>query len=91
MRRIALLLLFLPLLAFSQKVEVSIEALPAHHVVGGQGVAAAFAGQTGGMITIAGGCNFPESAASADAVKKYYDTVWYLNKNQWFERKVTLP
>ena len=91
MRRIALLLLFLPLLAFSQKVEVSIEALPAHHVVGGQGVAAAFAGQTGGMITIAGGCNFPESAASADAVKKYYDKVWYLNKNQWFERKVTLP
>ena len=91
MRRIALLLLFLPLLAFSQKVKVSIEALPAHHVVGGQGVAAAFAGQTGGMITIAGGCNFPESAASADAVKKYYDKVWYLNKNQWFERKVTLP
>lgn len=91
MRRIALLLLFLPLLAFSQKVEVSIEALPAHNVVGGQGVAAAFAGQTGGMITIAGGCNFPESAASADAVKKYYDKVWYLNKNQWFERKVTLP
>ena len=91
MRRIALLLLFLPLLAFSQKVEVSIEALPAHHVVGGQGVAAAFAGQTGGMITIAGGCNFPENAASADAVKKYYDKVWYLNKNQWFERKVTLP
>ena len=91
MRRIALLLLFLPLLAFSQKVEVSIEALPAHHVVGGQGVAAAFAGQTGGMITIAGGCNFPESAVSADAVKKYYDKVWYLNKNQWFERKVTLP
>ena len=91
MRRTALLLLFLPLLAFSQKVEVSIEALPAHHVVGGQGVAAAFAGQTGGMITIAGGCNFPESAASADAVKKYYDKVWYLNKNQWFERKVTLP
>ena len=91
MRTTALLLLFLPLLAFSQKVKVSIEALPAHHVVGGQGVAAAFAGQTGGMITIAGGCNFPESAASTDAVKKYYDKVWYLNKNQWFERKVTLP
>ncbi len=84
------LLLCLPLgIAAQEKLEI--EALPSHNVVGGQGVAAAFSGRTDGKITIAGGCNFPETAEAADAVKKYYDTVWYLDKEGWFTRTFSLP
>lgn len=84
------LMLLLPLtLAAQEKLEI--EALPSHNVAGGQGVAAAFSGKTGGKITLAGGCNFPENIEAPGAVKKYYSTIWYLDKEQWFERPFTLP
>ena len=91
MKRLFLLLLCLPAWLCAQNPGITYEALPAHTVTGGQGVAAPFAGQTNGTLLIAGGCNFPETAASADAVKKYYDTVWYLGKQGWYRTRFTLP
>ncbi|MBR1789284.1 MAG: sodium/solute symporter [Bacteroidaceae bacterium] len=89
-RFIISLLLFLPLaLAAQEKLEL--ETLPPHQVAGGQGVAAAFSGQIGGMPAIAGGCNFPDTPAAEGGQKKFYDSVWYLDKQGWFKAKFTLP
>ena len=87
---VGFLLLCLSLTLTAQN-KLEIEALPSHNVVGGQGVAAAFSGQTGGDITIAGGCNFPEIAAAEGGQKKFYDSVWYLTESGWHQRKFTLP
>ena len=67
--------------------KLEIEALAPHQVTNGQGVAAAFCGQTNGKLTIAGGCNFPDTSA----VKKYYNSIWYLDKKGWFKRTFSLP
>ena len=91
MKRIfVLLLLCLPLgLAAQEKLEL--EVLAPHQVVNGQGVAAAFCGYTDGKLTIAGGCNFPDTPAAEGGQKKFYDRVWYLDKKGWFQRTFILP
>lgn len=85
------LLLCLPMMLTAAQNRLSIETLPPHNVVGGQGVAAAFAGRTDGMLTVAGGCNFPGTPAAEGGHKKFYDKVWYLDNRGWFTRRFTLP
>ena len=85
-----LLMLLLPLAMVAQE-KLEIAALPAHNVAGGQGVAAAFAGQTNGAITIAGGCNFPDTPAAEGGAKRFYNTIWYLTESGWHQRSFTLP
>ncbi len=84
------LMLLLPLTAVAQE-KLSIEALPPHATSGGQGVAAAFSGQINGTLTIAGGCNFPDTPAAEGGQKKFYDSVWYLGKSQWYKQQYSLP
>ncbi|MBQ8050687.1 MAG: sodium/solute symporter [Bacteroidaceae bacterium] len=91
MRRLTLILLCLPLLALAQKEEITIEALMSHTTPCGQGVAAAFAGQTDGTLMLAGGCNFPDAPAAEGGAKKFYDAVWYMGKRGWFRTKFALP
>ncbi len=85
------LLLCFPMMLTAAQNKLSIETLPPHNVVGGQGVAAAFAGRTDGMLTVAGGCNFPGTPAAEGGHKKFYDNVWYLDNRGWFTRRFTLP
>ena len=91
MRRIIFILLCLPLLAFAQKEEITIESLTPHQTECGQGVAAAFAGQTEGTLLIAGGCNFPEIPAAEGGEKKFYDAAWYLDNEGWHQTEFVLP
>ena len=84
------LLLLLPLTLVAQE-KLELETLAPHQVVDGQGVAAAFCGHTGGMLTIAGGCNFPDTPAAEGGQKKFYDSVWYLDQKGWFKRPFSLP
>lgn len=86
-----ILLLFCLPLGLAAQETLKLEALAPHQVANGQGVAAAFSGQTGGMLTIAGGCNFPDTPAAEGGQKKFYDSVWYLDKQGWFKRKFSLP
>ncbi len=90
LKSIIMLLLCLPLTLAAQE-RLEIEALTSHQVVDGQGVAAAFSGHTNGMLTIAGGCNFPDTPAAEGGQKKFYDSVWYLDKQGWFKRTFSLP
>ena len=85
------LCLCLPLWAFAQKQEITIEALSPHAVTDGQGVAAAFAGQSQGTLMIAGGCNFPDAPAAQGGQKKFYDRAWYLGKQGWYKTRFSLP
>lgn len=77
-------------LAFAQK-QIDIETLTPHVVAGGQGVAAAFCGQSNGTLLIAGGCNFPDTPAAQGGRKKFYDSVWYLDKKGWYKAAFSLP
>ena len=84
------LLLVLPLALPAQQ-KFKLEALLPHATLGGQGVAAAFTGQINGTLTIAGGCNFPDTPAAEGGQKKFYDSVWYMGKDQWFKQQFSLP
>ena len=88
---ITFLFLCLPLWAGAQQNKMEIEALPSHNMLGGQGVAAAFSGQSDGTLFIAGGCNFPDTPAAEGGQKKFYDSVWYLGKDKWYRQTFTLP
>ena len=88
---ITFLFLCLPLWAGAQQNKMEIEALPSHNMLGGQGVAAAFSGQSDGTLFIAGGCNFPGTPAAEGGQKKFYDSVWYLGKDKWYRQTFTLP
>ena len=88
---ITFLFLCLPLWASAQQNKMEIEALPSHNMLGGQGVAAAFSGQSDGTLFIAGGCNFPGTPAAEGGQKKFYDSVWYLGKDKWYRQTFTLP
>ena len=85
-----LFLLCLPLWAFAQQ-KFMLESLPSHDVQGGQGVSGAFCGQVNGKLTVAGGCNFPTTPAAEGGKKRYYDSVWYLDRTGWYRRRFTLP
>ena len=91
LKNIIACLLCLPLLAHAQKEEVTIESLASHSTQCGQGVAAAFAGQTDGTLMIAGGCNFPDTPAAEGGEKKFYDSAWYLGKKGWYKTTFALP
>ncbi|MBR1468683.1 MAG: sodium/solute symporter [Prevotella sp.] len=41
-----------------------------------QGVAAPFAGMAGSQIVVAGGCNFPETAAAEGGAKRFYSEIF---------------
>ncbi len=58
------------------KVEYGV--LPALSVGCDQGVSAAFAGVSGDVILVAGGCNFPDKPASEGGAKRYYSDVYIL-------------
>lgn len=64
-------------------------------VVEGEGLSAAFAGSNDGVVMVAGGCNFPDVAASDGGAKRFYDNVYtYLTKNGdgvWVELAEKLP
>ncbi len=89
-RRIALLLLWLPLVA-TGKNDVTIESLPPHAAMGGQGVAAAFCGQVNNRLLLAGGCNFPDTPAAEGGKKHYYESIWDLGENGWHKKQFALP
>lgn len=85
-----LLFLFLPLTLLAQN-RLSLEALPSHHVTGGQGVSAPFCGMVEGTLTVAGGCNFPGQPYAPAGEKVYYSDIWYLGKGAWYKHRFRLP
>ena len=78
-----------PSLATQEKPKI--ESLPPHIVSGGQGVSGAFCGQVNGKLTIAGGCNFPNTPAAEGGKKYFYNSVWYLDRTGWYRRRFALP
>ena len=58
---------------------VSYRSLPSLCVGCEEGVAAAFAGNVGGSVWVAGGCNFPFNPAFIGGEKKYYADVFALD------------
>ena len=86
-----LLFLCLPLSLHAQPNRLSLEALPSHHALGGQGVSAPFCGMVDGVLTIAGGCNFPNKPAAEGGEKVFYSDVWYLWKGRWYKYRFSLP
>lgn len=77
--------------------EVSVEALPPLVVEGTnppQGVAGAFIRHNGqGKLAVAGGALFPEKGPADGGKKKFYDTIWILEKgaDAWKVDKGKLP
>ncbi len=54
------------------------------------GVASPFAGSTGEVVIVAGGCNFPNKPVHEGGKKKYYDDVFILNKNNESQEWVSM-
>jgi len=85
------LISLLAVLQVSAQRTISIELLPSHYTLGGQGVSAPFCGMVDDRLIIAGGCNFPETPAADGGQKRYYDSIWELTKSGWHVRKSKLP
>lgn len=48
-----------------------------------QGVSGAFAGSADGHLLVAGGCNFPDTAAADGGKKKFYNDIFVLDGKAW--------
>ncbi len=76
-------LLLLPLFAAAQSEvrfnDLTLAPVAPLQVGGTQGVAAAFAGVQGGTLLVAGGCNFPDTAAADGGKKKFYADIYALD------------
>lgn len=62
---------------------VQFRSLAPLEVSKGQGVSGAFAGVLNHRITIAGGCNFPDTPAAEGGKKVFYDRIYAFSENAW--------
>ncbi len=93
-RLITALLCLVVSMATMAQGNIRIETLTPHFADGGQGVAGSFTGCVDGRLIVAGGCNFPDSAAADGGSKRFYSTIWKLSNHNrgWKEsRDVKLP
>ena len=56
----------------------------------GKGVSALAAGEIGGVMTVAGGANFPDTPAAEGGKKRFYDDIFVLGEEGW-TKAGTLP